>query len=401
MIKKRKILGLYLGVTPDAGGMFQYSQCILDALISMQGCSIDLVVAYGDPSWGELLQRKSIAGVRLKHWRFGEKLAKLFMLLPVNLAKKLSTVFNPLITEISSLDCDVWIFPAQDVLAWQIDKPIISVIHDLMHRYERKFPEVGSWWRFMLREIRFRNLTIVSTKILVDSEIGKNQVVECYSTPPERIFSLPYIAPSHFRELIERPDFDVMYKLPQKFFFYPAQYWEHKNHLRLVSALLLAHKVCPDIKLVLSGAFKRQYEKIKLHVQNLGLEDAVYFTGYIPDEDLPGFYSRSRGLVMPTFFGPTNIPPLEAMTLGCPVLISGIYGMREQCGDAALYFSPDSINDIKESMIRLWLDDVLCEQLGKNGQKKSATWGRAQFNERLKNIIQSMSVEMLTDADLD
>lgn len=45
---------------------------------------------------------------------------------------------------------------------------------------------------------------------------------------------------------------------------------------------------------------------------------------------MPEFYRRARRMVMPTYFGPTNIPPLEANALGCPVAVSKVYGMPEQ-----------------------------------------------------------------------
>jgi len=48
-------------------------------------------------------------------------------------------------------------------------------------------------------------------------------------------------------------------------------------------------------------------------------------------------------MIMPTFFGPTNIPPLEAIAVGCPVAVSNIYGMPHQLGDAALYFNPTRV----------------------------------------------------------
>ena len=53
------------------------------------------------------------------------------------------------------------------------------------------------------------------------------------------------------------------------------------------------------------------------------------------------FYKYAVALVMPTFFGPTNIPPLEAFALGCPVITSNIYGIPEQVGDAALLVNLD------------------------------------------------------------
>jgi glycosyltransferase involved in cell wall biosynthesis len=53
-------------------------------------------------------------------------------------------------------------------------------------------------------------------------------------------------------------------------------------------------------------------------------------TGYVPNEDMVPLYAAARRLVFLTFFGPTNIPILEAWAHGCPVLTSDIRGMQEQ-----------------------------------------------------------------------
>jgi len=93
---------------------------------------------------------------------------------------------------------------------------------------------------------------------------------------------------------------------------------------------------------------------------------------------------------MPTFFGPTNIPPLEAMALGCPVAVSDIYAMREQLGDAALYFRPNSVRDIINIMERLWQDDLLCEDLAQRGLQHHANWQQYHFNGRFLNILEGL-----------
>jgi glycosyltransferase involved in cell wall biosynthesis len=90
---------------------------------------------------------------------------------------------------------------------------------------------------------------------------------------------------------------------------------------------------------------------------------------------------------MPTHFGPTNIPPLEAFLVGCPVAVSGIYGIPEQVGDAALLFDPESVEEIAKCIERLWTDDALCVMLAAQGKQRAAAWGQEQFNARLREII--------------
>lgn len=113
-------------------------------------------------------------------------------------------------------------------------------------------------------------------------------------------------------------------------------------------------------------------------------------SGYVPDADLPEFYRPVRALVMPTFFGPTNIPPLEAFALGCPVAISGIYGIPEQTGDAAMLFDPRSVEDIAIAIERSWRDDWLCEQLRAKGYARSRRWRQVDFNRCVQGVIDKL-----------
>ena len=101
----------------------------------------------------------------------------------------------------------------------------------------------------------------------------------------------------------------------------------------------------------------------------LGLTNEVRYLGPVPDEDMAALYTQSVALVMPTFFGPTNIPPLEAWHFGRPVITSDIRGLREQTGDAGLLVDPRSPDALADAMLRLWRDDALCTALAERGRK--------------------------------
>ena len=227
--------------------------------------------------------------------------------------------------------------------------------------------------------------------VLVDSSVGRQHVIESYYVAAEKVISIPYIAPSYLNVTSERTDFDLYYGLPTKFLFYPAQFWQHKNHIRLIDAIHeVAAETCPDVQLVLSGAKCYEYEKVMQYVKKRGLLDRVHFVGYVPDADLRGFYVRARALIMPTFFGPTNIPPLEALATGCPAIVSGIYGMAEQSGDAALYFDPKSISEMAKCITKVWKDDILAAEMVAKGLERSRRYGQAQFSQHLVSVIDSL-----------
>jgi len=385
----KKRIGLFLDYDPSDGGTFQYNQSMIDAVAALPADRFSVVFGYTSDSWLKYLAPYELRSVFINSGFLGRVLSLWWTRtgLPMAPWRRISRCFHPIAKALLRERCDLWIFPSPTAKSFQIAVPALVSIHDLMHRYERRFPESSAGWEYFNRERNLANICRWAEGVLVDSEIGRQQVHESYRMPTERIHVLPYIAPRYLDTAAIPPGFDSHCRLPAKYIFYPAQFWEHKNHKRLISAMAGLKKELPDLKLVLAGAKKNAYDSVVKLVHDLDLTDDVYFLGYVPDEEMPELYRRARALVMPTFYGPTNIPPLEAFVTGCPVAISGIYGMPEQVGDAALLFDPESIDELAECIRRLWVDDELCAELVARGRRRAGAWNRDQFNERLRMIV--------------
>ena len=110
--------------------------------------------------------------------------------------------------------------------------------------------------------------------------------------------------------------------------------------MRRILAFHKIHKNYPSVKLLFTGSDKGNKEYIKQVVANLGLEKQVLMAGFVTDEEIYSFYKNALALVMPTFLGPSNMPLLEAETLGCPVICTDLPGHREMLGDNAFYVLP-------------------------------------------------------------
>jgi len=390
-----KTIGIFLGVGPKSGGMFQYAESLLGALRLMHDNGYIIRVAYVSTSWEDVLSNYPFTAVRLVAGNLGQHLAELPMIarLPGSWATLFAKCFNPIPIQLSRLNCDFWIFPGQDSIACQVRLSVVATVHDLMHRYEPSFPEVSKHGRWLIREHRLRNLVSSARAILVDSEVGLKHVVESYGTDEKKIFPLPYVAPSLIAIGDEGYDFDKRYTLPKKFILYPAQFWSHKNHNRLILAASILRERIPDISLVFTGGKNKSYDDVQNYVRELRMQGRIIFISYVPEKDIAGLYRRARAMMMPTFFGPTNIPPLEAFACGCPAAVSDIYGMPEQVGDAALLFNPSSVEEIAKVMERLWVDDDLCSQLISKGYNKTENWGQEQFGERLRHILEQIGAQ--------
>jgi glycosyltransferase involved in cell wall biosynthesis len=81
-------------------------------------------------------------------------------------------------------------------------------------------------------------------------------------------------------------------------------------------------------------------------------------------------YKKAVALVSPSLFGPTNIPPLEAMILDTPVVCSNLFFMPQQVGDAGLLFDSFNVEDIAKKIYRIWVDKDSRQKLIKKGYNK-------------------------------
>lgn len=388
-----KRIGIYLNFPPHGGGTFQYATSLLEALRAIQSPDYCVVAAHGHPAW--IAKLKTTAADIESHSvvpgiRDGLVRRLLGFGLPAFLWRRLVSSIGGMERQLARLNCDLWIFPAQDYLAYTMPGPTIGTIHDLMHRHERDFPEVSAFGLYQRRERHYRNMCTHAAAILVDSHTGKRHVLDAYCVAPETIHVLPYVAPSHIGDPCPPQGFDERYTLPETYLFYPAQFWRHKNHVRLIEALALARQKIPTLSLVLAGSPKNNDIAMKNATRSLSLTDAVTVLGYVPDADMAELYRRSRGLVMPTFFGPTNIPPLEAMATGTPMAISDVYAMREQSEESALYFNPTSVDSIATAMVTLVEDDVVRSCLITNGKARHAQLSQSNFNKQFASIIRKI-----------
>jgi glycosyltransferase involved in cell wall biosynthesis len=387
-----KKIGVVLSAGPG-GGVQQYSQAIVDAVAQLPE-EYSLVAAVSDSFWeGVLPERMKVVRLNDSLWNRGLNRLWHESRLPVAFWRSVLAPLDTSMRTIMAEKCDLWICPNHDRFSFRAPIPALGTVHDLMHRYEPSFPEVSKNGEFESREFHFRETCRWSRGILVDSRLGKQQVIESYGTAPEKVFVLPFIAPDYIYESTEADAAAVRakYPLPEKFFFYPAQFYQHKNHKNLIAAVGRMRAAHPDVRLVLVGWKQRNsYDEVVAQVKELGLEENVIFLGYAPDSDMAGLYRTARAMVMPTFFGPTNIPQLEAFALGCPVATSRIYGIPEQVGDSALLFDPGSADEIHDTLVRLWSDDALCAELSRKGKAHDAAWGRPQFAARLAEIIRTL-----------
>ncbi|WP_181703191.1 glycosyltransferase family 4 protein [Chthonobacter albigriseus] len=106
------------------------------------------------------------------------------------------------------------------------------------------------------------------------------------------------------------------------------------------------------------------------------LGDRVQFTGFVSDTALVDWVRHATLLVMPSYHEGFGIPPLEAMAVGCPTVVSDIGAHRESCGEASLFVDPASPQDIARGILAVAGDPALADDLRRRGrvQARRFTW---------------------------
>ncbi len=273
----------------------------------------------------------------------------------------------------------MWLVSDQPV---RLDVPYITNVWDLQHRLQPWFPEVGAGKVWNQREAYYSWFLRRASIVIAGTETGRQEIERFYQVPPERIKILPHPTPQFALRATVEDDESVLskYGVPTNYLFYPAQFWSHKNHANLMLAVRhLQDEYGVALSVVLVGSDKGNQAYVQRLVRDLGLTERVYVLGFVPQEDLVLLYRHAFALVYLTFFGPENLPPLEAFALGCPVIASNVAGATEQLGDAAILVNPKRPDEIARALKLLHDNPDLRAQLVQRGQARAAQWTGHDF----------------------
>jgi len=265
---------------------------------------------------------------------------------------------------------DVMHFAVQE--AFLTDVPSIYQPHDLQHLH---LPELFSRRTRTRRELVYRTHCERAEMVVAMTSWGKRDLVTHYALDPAKVAVVPWGS-----VLWEYPEpsaqdlagLRVRLGLGDPFLLYPSQTWPHKNHAGLLEALaLIRNRDGVDIPLVCPGTRTSEYRSLEAMMDRLGLRDTTRFPGFVTPLELRGLYALGRALVFPSRFEGWGLPVCEAFSAGLPVACSAVAGLPDLVGDAGLLFDPEDIDQIADSVLRLWSDGALRERLADRGRRRA------------------------------
>lgn len=275
--------------------------------------------------------------------------------------------------------------------------PWIGYLYDFQHKY---LPQFFSADDIKDREAHFGRMVHDASNIIVNSLSVKSDIHKFYPEAQCKITALPFTP--LFNKRLLTGQFDVLkkkYDLPDRYFIISNQFWRHKDHLTAFRALqIVTSTLTQPIAIVCTGETGdyRQadfFTSLKKEIQDLGIEDKVYFLGYISKEDQIQILLHSVALIQPTLFegGPGGGATYDAIAFSKPAIISDIAINKEINNPLVTFFQASNHLDLADKMGQIIQQEknsvveIDSEQLERETQERIKVLGAA-----LSDLIDSI-----------
>lgn len=344
---RRFVLATYLDGRAQDGGGYVHKLGVLRVLAGMQSPTLKVHVICDSDENKRTAESAGLQATlqRRTNWHRLTSLITRTDFSKYYLGRKIGPKLSAVDRLLTYLNVDLILFPAPDPRALEIySHDYVFSIWDLAHLEHPEFPEASKFGEFERRERVYRGGARRAIAVIADSGAACTLIAETYRVSRERIFSAPFLFTPEFRRFERNLDKEKSirqkYELSGDYIFYPAQFWSHKNHRYIIRALrvmLDRYNWAPQA--VFCGADKGALSQVLALARDLNVLKNIKYCGFVPSDELPYLYAGSMALVMPTYFGPTNIPPMEAACLGVPVCYSDFPAFREFMGESAFYMN--------------------------------------------------------------
>ncbi|MBU1151629.1 glycosyltransferase family 4 protein, partial [Patescibacteria group bacterium] len=256
-------------------------------------------------------------------------------------------------------------------------KRSVITIHDVAFKHMRS---VYSLKQYLYLNWSTKYAVRHASKIIVPSEATREDLVNLFNCPEEKIVVIPHGFSKPHVERISFDDCEIFkhYDLDEnsKYFFFVGRLESKKNLERLVEAFADFAREHEDYKLVLAGMRGVGFKKIWKRVTDNGLRDKVIMPGYVTSEEKDLLFRHCAGFVFPSLYEGFGFPVLDAFYYGKPVISADTSSLTEVCGKAALLVNPLKSEEIYVAMKRIVEEEGFSELLVTKGleQLEKFSW---------------------------
>ena len=199
---------------------------------------------------------------------------------------------------------------------------ISSIInfHDIIHKTHPEFLEKRE---VIIRNVIYQNSANSADFIIASSKTMKKEFVSFMRLKANKIILINEGVDKNFTLKVKNK------KIEKKYFFYPAQFWIHKNHIQLIKEFTkFKVKTKSKIRLYLCGKRKKYFTKVEKYIKSNKIKDVIYL-GELSSNELKKYYNNCEAVVMPSLYESSSLVILEAISNKKIVIASNIGPNKE------------------------------------------------------------------------
>ncbi|MGZ4036896.1 MAG: glycosyltransferase family 4 protein [Bacteroidia bacterium] len=255
----------------------------------------------------------------------------------------------------------------------------LPVIHDINFLHNPKDSKflTGKYYNYF-----FPKFARKATRIATVSEFSKRDISESYGIDPSKIDVVYNGINEGFRPVDEfvKSKTKAKFSGGKDYFLFVGSLHPRKNIARLVQGFdAFKKETGSDLKLLIAGPHFWGLKDSYAAIDASSCKQDIIFTGRLSSEDLADVMASAFALTLVPYFEGFGIPIVEAMQCEIPVITSNVTSLPEIAGAAALTVDPYNVSEIAQSMIKLYRDPALRQQLIAEGalRKNKFSWDRS------------------------
>lgn len=340
----------------EYGGISRYYSRLASSLNRLEGVEARIFAPLHINAYLADLPAGIVKGKDVRHWR---KSKKLFRAINVAGSRIRLGLYRPSIVHET--------YYSQKSVAPKA-VPLVVTVYDMIHeRFSDRFPQKDR--TSLLKRVAVER----ADHVICISNSTRNDLVEYFQIPDEKI-SVVHIGFEAFRAQEDREGLQTDGK---PYFLYVGQRSVYKNFQNFIRAFAASPELKRNYNVVCFGGGGFSEDERKIFAALKIAESQVIQTGG-DDDALARCYKDAFAFVYPSLYEGFGIPPLEAMSLDCPVICSDTSSIPEVTGQAAEYFDPTSIDSIREGLERMATSPIRRNELVSLGRERYPmfTWPR-------------------------
>jgi glycosyltransferase involved in cell wall biosynthesis len=265
----------------------------------------------------------------------------------------------------------------------------VVTVHDLSYRY---YPQAYAASYRLFYRILTPLIMRLANHVITVSGVERASIVATFPNVADRLTAIQ-------NGNIEHPSWDAVCRRPPEsdstassLVLYVGALSQRKNLQGVLDAVRRVKARFGGVRLGIVGGSSAAFGLAGFTIPP-EIKEQVEFFGQIDSlETLGNLYARSRCLIFPSFYESSGLPPIEAMSYGCPAVVSDIPALRERCGDAALYCHPDNPDEIADRILEFLTNDATYEEFRRRGHEQAQQFSWSRCARETFAIIEGLSV---------